>query len=49
MNTSNTYRAASFAFAAIVTVAMLFGVNHLASSTPANGSLLSSVPAQGNA
>jgi hypothetical protein len=33
MNTSNTHRFASLAFAAIVTIAMLLGVNQLAAST----------------
>jgi hypothetical protein len=36
MNTTYTHRAASFAFAAIVTIAMLLGVNQLAASTTAS-------------
>jgi hypothetical protein len=37
MNTPRTYRFASFGFAAIVTIAMLLGVNHLAETTTASG------------
>jgi hypothetical protein len=40
MNTTYTHRAASFAFAAIVTIAMLLGVNQLAASTTANSAQL---------
>jgi hypothetical protein len=40
MNTSHTHRFASFALAAIVTVAMLFGVNQMAASTSASSAQL---------
>jgi hypothetical protein len=40
MNTTKTYRFASFGFAAIVTIAMLLGVNQLAASTTTSGAQL---------
>jgi hypothetical protein len=45
MNTSNTHRFASLAFAAIVTIAMLLGVNQLAASTSTSTS--TSTPTSG--
>jgi hypothetical protein len=49
MNTTQTHRFASFAFASIVTIAMLLGVNQLAASTTASSAQLATTTATSQA